>query len=30
MSPDGTIPKNTVVVVNGIQGVKLIVHAREE
>ena len=28
--PDGTIPKNTVVVVNGIQGVKLIVHAREE
>ena len=28
--PDGTIPKNTVVVVNGIQGVKLIVRAREE
>ena len=28
--PDGKIPKNTVVVVNGIQGVKLIVHAREE
>ena len=28
--PDGTIPKNTVVVVNGIQGVKLIVCAREE
>ena len=27
---DGTSPKNTVVVVNGIQGVKLIVHAREE
>lgn len=28
--PDGKILKNTVVVVNGIQGVKLIVHAREE
>lgn len=28
--PDGKIPKNTVVVVNGIQGVKLIVRAREE
>ncbi len=28
--PEGKIPKNTVVVVNGIQGVKLIVHAREE
>ncbi|MCI5868600.1 MAG: NfeD family protein [Dorea sp.] len=28
--PDGKIPKNTVVVVNGIQGVKLIVRDREE
>ena len=28
--PDGKLAKNTVVVVNGIQGVKLIVHAREE
>ena len=28
--PDGKIAKNTVVVVNGIQGVKLIVRAREE
>ena len=28
--PDGKILKNTVVVVNGIQGVKLIVRAREE
>lgn len=28
--PDGKLPKNTVVVVNGIQGVKLIVRAREE
>ena len=28
--PDGKIPKDTVVVVNGIQGVKLIVRAREE
>ena len=28
--PDGKIAKNTVVVVDGIQGVKLIVRAREE
>ena len=28
--PDGKLAKNTVVVVNGIQGVKLIVRAREE
>ena len=28
--PDGKLAKNTVVVVNGIQGVKLIVSAREE
>lgn len=28
--PDGKIAKNTVVVVNGIQGVKLIVRPREE
>ena len=28
--PDGKILKNTVVVVNGIQGVKLIVRTREE
>lgn len=28
--PDGKIPRNAVVVVNGIQGVKLIVRAREE
>ena len=28
--PDGKISKNTVVVVNGIQGVKLIVRTREE
>lgn len=28
--PDGKIAKNTVVVVNGIQGVKLIVRVREE
>lgn len=28
--PDGRIAKNSVVVINGIQGVKLIVRAREE
>lgn len=28
--PDGRIPKNTVVVIDGIQGVHLIVRAREE
>lgn len=28
--PDGKIPKNTVVVIDGIQGVNLIVRAREE
>ncbi|MGF0032379.1 NfeD family protein [Bariatricus sp. SGI.154] len=28
--PDGKIPKNTVVVVNGIQGVKLIVRPKDE
>ena len=28
--PDGKIAKNSVVVINGIQGVKLIVRAREE
>lgn len=28
--PDGTISKNTVVVVNGIQGVKLIVRPKDE
>lgn len=29
-APDGKIPKNTVVVVDGIQGVKLIVRDKEE
>ena len=28
--PDGRVPKNTVVVIDGIQGVHLIVRAREE
>ena len=29
-APDGKIPKNTVVIVDGIQGVKLIVRNGEE